>query len=108
MLSWLKQPNVPCTDEEAVAQTEAPQYDEDGRKYVFRYPVSTPRNYTIDRERIFDYLATHDVPGARARRIRRDLRNRANFYEDIREIQTHAEVEPLDELTQKRRFRSAS
>jgi len=107
MLFWLKQPNVPCTNEEAVAQSEAPQYDEDGRKYVFVYPKSTPQTYTIDRERIFDYLATHDLPGARARRIRRDLENAANFYEDVREIQTHADVEPLDELTQ-RRYRSAS
>jgi len=107
MLFRLKQPNVPCTIEDTIAQPDSPQYDEDGRKYVFRYPASTPRSYTIDRDRIFDYLATHDVPGARARRIRRDLRNTANFYEDIREIQTHAEVEPLDELT-KRRFRSAS
>lgn len=107
MLFWFKQPIVPCTNEDTAAQPESPQYDEDGRKYVFRYPATVPRTYTIDRDRIFDYLATHDVPGARARRIRRDLRNAANFYEDIREIQTHVDVEPLDELAQ-RRFRSAS
>ncbi len=107
MLFRLKQSNVPCTDEETVAQPEAPQYDEEGRKYVFRYPAPAQRIYTIDRDRIFDYLATHDLPGTRARRIRRDLRNAANFYEDVREIQTHYDVEPLDELTQ-RRFRSAS
>ncbi len=107
MLFSLKPRNAPCTDEESPAQPESPQYDEDGRKYVFRYPPSVPRKYTMDRERLFDYLATHDVPGARARRIRRDQRNAANFYEDIREIQTHVDVEPLDELAQ-RRFRSAS
>jgi len=107
MLFRLKQPSVPCTDEEPVAQSEAPQYDEDGRKYVFRFSTQRPQSYTIDRERIFDYLATHDIPGARARRIRRDLRNAANFYEDVREIQTHADVEPLDEL-KIRRLRSAS
>lgn len=107
MLFWLKHPDLPCTDEETVASPEAPQYDEDGRKYVFRFAAPAPQTYTIDRERIFDYLATHDVPGARARRIRRDQRNAANFYEDVREIQTHSDVEPLDELTI-RRFRSAS
>lgn len=107
MLFWLKQPITAVTDDEAPVQSDTPQYDEDGRRYVFRYTTTQPRTYTIDRERIFDYLATHDVPGARARRIRRDLRNMANFYEDVREIQTHADVEPLDELAQ-RRFRSAS
>lgn len=107
MLFWLKPHNEPCTDEETPAQSDAPQYDEDGRIYVFRYPPSIPERYTIDRERIFDYLATHNVPGARARRIRRDTRNAANFYEDVREIQTHADVVSLDELSQ-RRFRSAS
>lgn len=107
MLFWFKPRNVPCTDEDTPGQPDTPQYDEDGRQYVFRYPAAIPQTYTIDRDRIFDYLATHDVPGARARRIRRDLRNTANFYEDIREIQTHADVEPLDELT-RRRFRSAS
>jgi hypothetical protein len=107
MLFRFKQPSVPNTNELTAAQPETPQYDEDGRKYVFRYPKQMPQRYTIDRERIFHYLATHDVPGASARTIRRDLRNAANFYQDVREIQTHSEVEPVDELTQ-RRFRSAS
>ncbi len=107
MLFWFKQHAPFNTNDEAPTQPEAPEFDEDGRKYVFRYPKSSPQTYTIDRERLFEYLATHDVPGARARRIRRDVRNAANFYEDIREIQTHSEVVPLDEFSQ-RRFRSAS
>ncbi len=107
MLFRLKSRNEPCPDQKATVQPESPEYDEDGRRYVFRFPASAPRNYRVDRDRIFDYLATHEVPGPRARRIRRDVRNAANFYEDIREIQTHADVEPLDELSQ-RRFRSAS
>jgi hypothetical protein len=107
MLFWFKQHAELYSCDDVPAQPEAPEFDEDGRKYVFRYPKSSPRSYTIDRERIFEYLASHDVPGARARRMRRDLRNAANFYEDVREIQTHADVVPLDELAQ-RRFRSAS
>jgi hypothetical protein len=107
MLFRFKQHAVLYSNDEAPAQPETPEFDEDGRKYVFRYPKSSGQSYTIDRERIFEYLATHEVPGARARRIRRDLANAANFYEDVREIQTHPDVVPLDEV-RRRRFRSVS
>jgi hypothetical protein len=91
---------------------ETPEYDEDGRRFVFRYRPVAPAKYHIDRERLFSYLATHRVPGVRQRSIRRDRRNAVNFYEDVRELQTHAEVIPAaqereDQLTQLR-LRSAS
>lgn len=54
-----------------------------------------PQAYTIDRDRIFDYLRTHRLPGERARQLRRDLRNRVDFISDVRELQTFSEVEPL-------------
>jgi hypothetical protein len=93
-LFWLKQSHVEPENENNLRQTaEAPEYDEDGRKYMFRYPKTAVRHYDIDRERIFEYLATHRVPGERSRMIRRDLRNAGSLYEDIRDLETHPDVE---------------
>ena len=97
---------------EADLVDEAPQFDEDGRRYVFRYPPFAPQSYVIDRDRLFRYLRTHRLPGARIRSIIRDQRNAANFFEDVRDIQTHADVEPLiekpREATKAPRLRSVS
>jgi hypothetical protein len=96
-LFWTKQPRV-CygiADDPGQNAAQAPEYDEDGRRYVFRFAPVPPVKYNIDRDRLFSYLATHRIPGLFARRIRRDLRNAADFYEDVREIQTHADVLPL-------------
>lgn len=83
----------------APAETQSPQpapaaqeYDEDGRLWVFRYPQSAPQHYAIDRERIFEYRKRHTLPGESVRTIRRDVRNCADFYTDVREIQTHPEI----------------
>jgi hypothetical protein len=82
--------------------TEAPEFDDEGRRYVFRYASAPRQRYHVDRDRIFDYLATHELPGIRARSIRRDTRNAANFFEDVRELQTHPDIVEI------RRLRSAS
>jgi hypothetical protein len=76
-------------------EPDEPEFDEDGRRYAFRYPPFVRQQYRIDRERLFQYMRTHRLPTMNERRIVRDNRNRANFYEDIREIQTHADVEPI-------------
>ena len=95
-LFWLKQPAGAPDHENDLRQPTEPEYDEDGRKYMFRYPTEASRHYTIDRERIFDYLATHKLPGARTRTMRRDLRNVGELYEDIRDLQTHPDVEAVE------------
>jgi len=74
--------------------SEEIEFDEDGRRYVFRYPPFVRKDYRIDRDRIFHYVRTHELPGIQARRILRDRRNAANFYEDVRDIQTHSDVIP--------------
>jgi hypothetical protein len=79
---------------EVLQEPDEPEFDEDGRRYVFRYPRFVRQQYRIDRERWFQYMRTHRLPTMNQRRIVRDNRNTANFYEDIREIQTHADVEP--------------
>jgi hypothetical protein len=89
--------------EEEFPASETPQFDEEGRRYVFRFAPFTPHQYVVDRDRLFRYLRTHRLPGASARSIIRDQRNAANFYEDVREIQTHPDVEPA-----KPRLRSVS
>ena len=92
-LFWLRPTHTPASP---VAADDAPcgdlEFDEDGRQYVFRFTANPQRHYHIDRDRIFDYVKSHEMPGARARQIRRDLTNAANFYEDVREIQTHPDV----------------
>jgi len=56
--------------------------------------AAPPGTYAIDRDRIFDYVKTHKLPGERARQVRRDLRNSVDFFSDVRDLQTHAEVDP--------------
>jgi len=80
----------------ALTEPDEPEFDEDGRRYVFRYKTAAPPRYCIDRERLFRYMRRHALPGPVERRILRDRRNAAGFYEDIREIQTHADVEPIE------------
>ena len=91
-LFWLKPTQLPCAPAPSEPTSEQPEFDEDGRRYVFRFSQLPPRRYQIDRDRLFFYARTHELPGPRARMIRRDLRNSANFYEDVREIQTHPDV----------------
>lgn len=71
----------------------APEFDEDGRLWVFRFPRSVPRRYSIDRDRLFAYAKKHRFPTEGERRMRRDWRNCADFYTEIRELQTHPDVE---------------
>ncbi len=75
-----------------VEPAAVPEYDEDGRLYAFRYARTSPEEYTIERDRIFDYLKRRRLPTAAQRRIRRDARNRADFIADVRDIQTDYEV----------------
>ena len=90
-LFWLR-PTHPIDRPAAEAAATEPEFDEDGRRYVFRFAPAQPQQYTMNRDRLFAYARTHELPGARARAIRRDLRNSASFYEDVREIQTHPDV----------------
>lgn len=71
----------------------AAEYDEDGRQYVFRFARTAPRPQTIERDRIFEYMKRHRLPDETDRQIRRDLRNSADVYADLRDLQTHPEVE---------------
>jgi hypothetical protein len=77
------------------AQEARVERDEDGRVWAFRYPRAQAQGYSIDRDRIFDYLERRRLPGATARQIRRDARNRVDFISDVRDIQTPPDVEPL-------------
>lgn len=88
------QPEPPAA--EAPAAVSPAEYDEDGRLWVFRFPRTAPQRYAIDRERIFEYRKKHKLPGEGVRQIRRDLRNTADFFTGVRDIQTHADVRPLD------------
>lgn len=58
-----------------------PEFDEDGRLYVFRYPRTAPPAYRIERDRLFDYMKRRRLPDEGQRQIRRDERNRADFWE---------------------------
>lgn len=81
----------------------APEYDEDGRLYAFRFPRSTPERVVIDRDRLFEYARrrrpTADggpirlLPDIEVRRFVRDLKNSADFFTGVRELQTHPDVE---------------
>jgi hypothetical protein len=82
---------TPATPPQAEASTPAaPEFDEDGRLYVFRFARSTPQHYSIERDRLFEYIKHRRLPDAGQRRIRRDARNRADFIADVREIQTES------------------
>lgn len=83
-------PEMPAAEPHAGAAPA--EYDEDGRLWVFRFPRTAPQRYAIDRERIFEYRKKHRLPGEGERQIRRDMRNAADFYTGVREIQTHADV----------------
>ena len=88
----------------SVAANSEPEYDEAGRLYVSRFKKSVPKRPVIDRDRIFEFAKkrrrTVDdpprwqplLPTEDTRRYLRDLRNAANFYEDVRDLQTHAEI----------------
>lgn len=84
---------MPEAPGEALAPVPAIEYDEDGRQYAFRYAGTAPRACSIDRDRIFDYLKRHKLPAESDRQIRRDLRNSADVYSDLRDLQTHPDVE---------------
>ncbi|HEY9180532.1 MAG TPA: hypothetical protein VIO32_07415 [Candidatus Baltobacteraceae bacterium] len=73
----------------------APEFDEEGRLYVFRYARPMPQQYSIERDRIFEYMKKRRLPDAGQRQIRRDFRNRADFFTEVRELQTPLEVSPL-------------
>jgi hypothetical protein len=75
------------------------EYDEDGRLYVFRFARKAPTQCAIDRDRIFNYLKKHKLPDEADRALRRDLRNRVELYSDLRDLETHPEVEPLAPLS---------
>jgi hypothetical protein len=82
--------------EEVPPAVEAPvraEYDEDGRLYVFRFARTAPKQCAIDRDRIFHYLKKHRLPDEADRALRRDLRNQIELYADLRELQTHADIE---------------
>lgn len=90
-IAWTKPFRVRLSSPEpipAAATPAAPEYDEDGRLYAFRYPRSVPRQYTIEFDRIFEYMKRRRLPDEGQRQIRRDARNRADFFADVREIQT--------------------
>ncbi|HEV3152253.1 MAG TPA: hypothetical protein VGZ02_00455 [Candidatus Baltobacteraceae bacterium] len=69
------------------------EFDEDGRIWVFRYSRTVPQSARIDRDRIFQYMKTHRLPGETERQIRRDMRNAADFFTGVRELQTHSEIQ---------------
>lgn len=74
--------------EPATAQPTLPEFDEDGRLYVFRYPRTLPQHYSIERDRLFEYMKRRRLPDEGQRQIRRDFRNRADFFGDVRDLQT--------------------
>lgn len=86
------------------------EYDEDGRRYAFRFPRRQPQPVIVDRNRLFDYVRRRRpapdgrrslplLPDMDVRRYVRDLRNRADFYTSVRELQTHPDVIAFDKLT---------
>jgi hypothetical protein len=85
----------PVRGEIGEARQEPAEFDENGRRYVFRYRPAEHQTYTIDRERIFEYVKQRRLPGPAARAYARDIRNSVNFFEDVRDLQTHSDVEIL-------------
>lgn len=88
----------------SVVPSPVPEYDEAGRLYVWRYKPVAPERPIVNRDRIFEFTRkrrrTVDdpphwqpvLPTEDTRRFVRDVRNRANFFEDVRELQTHSEI----------------
>jgi hypothetical protein len=98
----LQTPQPPLT-----LPAEPIEYDEDGRRYAFRFPPRRPQPVVIDRDRLFEYVRRRRpaadghrplplLPDADVRRYVRDLRNRADFYTSVRELQTHPDVIAFD------------
>jgi hypothetical protein len=92
----------------------AKQYDEQGREVVFRFTASQAPTYVVDRDRIFDFIKRRRkavsrrwtnaglrfietsqplLPDASVRKYLRSQRNAADFFADVRDLQTHSEVE---------------
>lgn len=79
---------------ETVAPVPA-EYDEDGRRWVFRFARTVPQQCAIDRDRLFHYLRKHKLPGEADRALRRDLRNQVELYADLRDLQTHPDIDAV-------------
>jgi hypothetical protein len=94
---------------------QAIEFDEAGRRYVFRFPPRQPATYTLDRERIFAYTRRRRrvmggtfidgkffwktqplLPDFATRAYVRAAKNVVNYFEDVRDLQTHPEVIPLE------------
>lgn len=96
----------------SVAANSEPEYDEAGRLYVSRFRQSVPNRPVINRDRIFEFAKKRRrtvgdsrgwqpfLPTEETRRYVRDLRNAANFYEDVRDLQTHSEIRVLRGLAE--------
>jgi hypothetical protein len=96
--------------EEPVSTPAAPaEYDEDGRLYVFRFARTAPQRYAIERDRLFEYMKQRRLPTEGQRRIRRDARNCADFFSDVRDLQYDYEVLPYEasQVTRLRKKRNA-
>lgn len=89
------------------------EYDEEGRRYAFRFPRRQPQPVVIDRDRLFEYVRRRRpaadgrqplplLPDANVRRYVRDVRNRADFYTSVRELQTHPDVIAFDKVANER------
>jgi hypothetical protein len=96
-IAVLPQPVEPAQPPAAATPAVPTEFDEDGRAWVFRFARVEPQRYAVDRDRLFEYMKKHRLPREGHRKIRRDMRNRADFFTDVRELQTHFEAEPLDE-----------
>lgn len=77
------------------AVAEPVEFDEEGRRYVFRFRTAAPPAYTVDRNRLFEYMRSKRLPTSADRACRRDVRNAVNFFEDVRDLQTHGDIESL-------------
>ncbi len=89
----LRLPAQTALPETTAAPAALPEFDEDGRLYVFRYAQTAPQRYSIERDRIFEYMRRRRLPDEGQRQIRRDFRNRADFIADVRDLQTPSEAE---------------
>jgi len=88
----------------SLPENPVPEYDEAGRLYVSRFKPSGAQRPIIDRDRIFEYTRKRRrtigdpagwqrlLPTEDTRRYLRDVRNSANFFEDVRDLQTHADI----------------
>ncbi|MGZ3503555.1 MAG: hypothetical protein ACXWNZ_07345 [Vulcanimicrobiaceae bacterium] len=100
----------------ACGSIEPIHYDEAGREYVFRFAPRKPETYVVDRDRIFAFVKKRRkvlvgrstdagfrmiettaplLPDARLRAYLRDRKNTVDFFQDVRDLQTHPEVERL-------------